>query len=72
MRAEGASEWKSTALSPSASQRVVVALSDLRPDMLAGRMQPASAAPSVLAERAAKRQAVSFSVLAIFEAGLQQ
>ena len=63
MRAEGASELKSTALPPSFSQRATLASSEFRPERLAGKTQSARAAPSARAERAARRQAVSFSVL---------
>ena len=63
MRAEGASELKSTALPPSFSQRATLASSEFRPERLAGKTQSARAAPSARAERAARRQAVSLSVL---------
>ena len=63
MRAEGASELKSTALPPSFSQRATLASSEFRAERLAGKTQSARAAPSARAERAARRQAVSLSVL---------
>ena len=65
MRAEGASELKSTVLSPSFSQRATVASSEFRPERLAGRTQSARAAPSARTERVARPQAVSLSVLII-------
>ena len=68
MRAESASELKSTALSPRFSQCATLASSKFRPERLAGKTQSARAAPSARAERAARRQAVSLSVLAIVAA----